>query len=55
VITKPEFQDRIIGLNVADPISAGVDVDTVTGATISTSGMIESIRRVMNIIGENFL
>ena len=55
VITKPEFQDRIIGLNVADPITAGVDVDTVTGATVSSGGMIDSIRRVMTIIGENFL
>ena len=51
----PEFQDRIIGLNVADPITAGVDVDTVTGATVSSGGMIDSIRRAMTIIGENFL
>lgn len=55
VITREEFQSRVIGLNFADPISAGVDVDTVSGATISSSGMISSIRRVMNIIGENFL
>jgi Na+-translocating ferredoxin:NAD+ oxidoreductase RnfG subunit len=55
VIAKDTFQERVIGLNYADPIEAGVDVDTVTGATVSTSGMISSIRRVMNIIGENFL
>jgi electron transport complex protein RnfG len=55
VITKDEFQDRVIGLNVADSISAGVDVDTVSGATISSGGMLDSIRRVMDIIGENFL
>jgi RnfABCDGE-type electron transport complex G subunit len=55
VITKPAFQDRVIGLNFADPISPGVDVDTVSGATVSSSGMINSIRRVMNVIGENFL
>jgi RnfABCDGE-type electron transport complex G subunit len=55
VITKPAFQDRVIGLNFADPISAGVDVDTVSGATVSSSGMINSIRRVMNVVGENFL
>jgi electron transport complex protein RnfG len=55
VITRDEFQDRVIGLNVADPISAGVDVDTVSGATISSGGMLTSIRRVMDIIGENFL
>lgn len=55
VITKPQFQERIIGLNFADPITAGVDVDVVSGATVSSSGMISSIRRVMNVIGENFL
>lgn len=55
VINRPDFQDRIIGLNFSDPIEAGVDVDTVTGATVSTSGMINSIRRVMDVIGENFL
>lgn len=55
VITKPAFQERLLGLNFADPIAAGVDVDTVSGATVSTGGMVNSIRRVMNIMGENFL
>jgi len=55
VITTEEFQSRVIGLNYADPISPGVDVDTVSGATISSGGMLKSIRRVMDIIGENFL
>lgn len=55
VITEDAFQEGVIGLNFADPIEAGVDVDTVTGATVSTRGMINSIRRAMNIIGENFL
>ena len=55
VITREEFQSRVIGLNYADPISPGVDVDTVSGATISTGGMLSSIRRVMDIIGENFM
>jgi len=55
VITKPAFQDRLLGLNVTDPIEAGVDVDTVSGATVSSGGMLSSVRRVMNIIGENFL
>lgn len=55
VITKPTFQERVTGLNVADPIEAGVDVDTVSGATVSTGGMLRSIRRVMDVIGEHFL
>jgi Na+-translocating ferredoxin:NAD+ oxidoreductase RnfG subunit len=55
VITTPTFQERVIGLNFADPIVAGEDVATVSGATVSTGGMISSIRRVMNVIGDNFL
>ncbi len=55
VIEKDRFQKKIIGLNFADPISAGVDVDTIAGATVTTAGMISSIRRVMNIVGEEFL
>lgn len=55
VITRPTFQDRVIGLNFADPIEAGVDVDMVSGASVSTGGMLKSIRRAMNIIGEHFL
>ncbi|NMB35891.1 MAG: FMN-binding protein [Firmicutes bacterium] len=55
VITKPDFQERVIGLNFADPIEDGVDVDAVSGATVSTGGMLTSIRRAMDIIGEHFL
>ncbi|MEW5920087.1 MAG: FMN-binding protein [Bacillota bacterium] len=55
VIEKDKFQGKVIGLNFADPISAGVDVDTISGATVTTSGVISSIRRVMNIVGEQFL
>jgi uncharacterized protein with FMN-binding domain len=55
VINKDPFLQKIIGLKFTDPISAGVDVDTTSGATVSTGGMISSIRRVMNVIGENFL
>ncbi|MDO9535906.1 MAG: FMN-binding protein [Bacillota bacterium] len=55
VIEKEPFQSRLIGRNFADPISAGVDVDVSTGASVSTGGMINSVRRVMNVIGENFL
>lgn len=54
VILKPDFQERLIGLNFADPIIAGQDVDLVTGATKSTGGMVSSVRRVMDLIGENF-
>jgi|LSQX01.1.fsa_nt_gb electron transport complex protein RnfG len=55
VIAKPAFQDRVLGLNFADPIEDGVDIDAISGATVSTGGMISSIRNVMTIIGESFL
>ncbi|NMB41740.1 MAG: FMN-binding protein [Firmicutes bacterium] len=55
VITSPDFQERLIGLNIEDPIEAGVDVDAISGATVSTGGVISSVRRVMDIIGENVL
>ena len=54
VITKPAFQERVIGLNIADSVEIGVDVDTVSGATVSTGGMVRSIRRVLDIIGEHY-
>ena len=54
-ITKPDFQERVLGLNYADPIEIGVDVDVISGATVSTGGMLSSIRRAMDITGEHFL
>lgn len=55
VITKPEFQDRVIGKNVQDPIAIGVDIDAVSGATVSSRAMVGSIREYMDIIGKEFL
>jgi Na+-translocating ferredoxin:NAD+ oxidoreductase subunit G len=55
VITTAEFQDQFIGKSFEDPIVPGEDVDTVSGATISTSAIINSIRRVVNVVAENFL
>lgn len=55
VIEEDEFKDRVIGLNFNDPISIGEDIDAVSGATVSSSGMVNSIRRVMNVVGEEFL
>jgi Na+-translocating ferredoxin:NAD+ oxidoreductase subunit G len=55
VITTSEFQEQFIGKSFEDPIVPGEDVDTVSGATISSSAMITSIRRVVNVVAENFL
>ncbi len=55
VITTDEFQEQFIGKSFEDPIVPGEDVDTVSGATISTSAIITSVRRVVNVVAENFL
>ncbi|HED24077.1 MAG TPA: FMN-binding protein, partial [Firmicutes bacterium] len=55
VITNDAFQGQFIGKGYEDPLTAGEDVDTVSGATISTSAMIGSIRRVTGVVAENFL
>lgn len=55
VIDKPEFQNQFLGKNCLDPLQRGEDVDTVSGATISTSSMIDSMRRLLLVVAENFL
>lgn len=54
VIAEPEFQKRLVGKSFQDPLQPGVDVDAVSGATISSSAMINSVREAMEIIGSNF-
>ncbi|MFY9446163.1 MAG: FMN-binding protein [Dethiobacteria bacterium] len=55
VIAKPEFLERLMGKGVGDAIQAGVDVDTVSGATISTTAMINSVRLVVDTVAANYL
>jgi len=55
IIATAEFQEQFIGKSFADPLIPGEDVDIVTGATISTAAVITSIRRVVNVVAENFL
>jgi len=54
VITNDSFKKQFIGKSFADPIAAGVDVDVISGATVSTSAIINSVRRVVGVIAENF-
>ncbi|HHX87805.1 MAG TPA: FMN-binding protein [Firmicutes bacterium] len=54
VIEQPEFQNRMLRKGFQDPIQPGVDVDTVSGATISSTAMINSVRETMEVIGSNF-
>jgi len=55
VIEEEGFQDGIVGLNFADEIALGTDVDAISGATVTVAGMVDSVRRVMNIIGKEYL
>ncbi len=55
VITTDSFKGQFIGKSVEDPLAAGEDVDIVSGATISTVAMINSVRRVIDVIAENYL
>ncbi|MFO7951977.1 MAG: FMN-binding protein [Bacillota bacterium] len=55
VITTDQFQEQFIGKGFEDSLAAGEDVDTVSGATLSSNGMISSIRRSITTIGEEFL
>ncbi|MCJ7806072.1 MAG: FMN-binding protein, partial [Clostridia bacterium] len=55
VITTDVYQEQFIGKSFKDPITAGEDVDTVSGASVSTSAMINSIRRVIGVIAENYI
>ena len=52
VIETPEFADRFTGKGVGDPLQIGVDIDAISGATISSSAMINSVRNTMAVIGE---
>ena len=55
VIEKPEFQDQFVGKSCGDPFQIGDDVDPVSGATISTEAMIDSLRRLLDAAAESVL
>jgi len=55
VITTDAFKKQFYGKGFYDPLDIGVDVNVVSGATISTSSMIISIRNVLAEVGETYL
>lgn len=55
VIAQEDFERQFVGKSHRDPIQAGVDVDIITGATVSTAAMIVSVRQSLAVITENFL
>lgn len=53
VITTDSFKGQFTGKSYEDPIMAGEDIDIVSGATVSTAAVINSVRRVIGVIAEN--
>ena len=47
-IRSPEFTRQFIGKTPDDPIRIGVDVDAVTGATISSRTMADGVREIVD-------
>ncbi len=54
IIATDSFKEQFIGKSFTDPITAGEDVDVISGATVSTAALINSVRRVVGVIAENF-
>ncbi len=55
VIERDSFKEQFVGKSYEDPITAGEDVDIISGATVSTAAMINSIRQTTQVVAENFL
>lgn len=55
VIERDSFKEQFEGKSYEDPITAGDDVDIISGATVSAAAMINSIRQTTRVVAENFL
>ena len=43
VIEDPVFLEKLAGKNISESFVIGEDIDTVTGATISTTAFLQSV------------
>lgn len=55
VIESESFLEQFLGKDHESALQDGVDVDIVTGATVSTNAVIGSVRRTIGKIAVNFL
>jgi len=55
VIERDSFKEQFIGKSHEDPITASEDVDIISGSTVSTVAMINSIRQTTEVIAQNYL
>jgi hypothetical protein len=49
-IVDPRFRKQFVGKSGKDPLRAGVDVDVITGATISSRSMAAGVRRALALL-----
>ncbi|WP_233261259.1 FMN-binding protein [Vitiosangium sp. GDMCC 1.1324] len=54
-ITDARFRRQFQGKTVKDPVRAGVDIDVVTGASISSRSMAIGVRRALVLLDELIL
>lgn len=54
-ITDARFRRQFQGKTAKDPVRAGVDIDVVTGATISSRSMAIGVRRALVLLDELIL
>lgn len=44
-IEEDSFKNQFIGKGVADPITMGIDIDVITGSTVSSRAMTEAVNK----------
>lgn len=49
IITEPDFQEQLVGIDVSSPFVVGECVDTVTGATVTTEAFLRSVSEVIEV------
>jgi len=54
-IESEDFKEQLAGLTLEDPISVGNDIEAVTGATVSVTSLVSSVRSSVDYVGEEFL
>lgn len=53
-IRYKSFRKQFIGKRGKDPLRLGVDIDTITGATISCRSITDGVRKIMSFWEETF-
>jgi hypothetical protein len=50
-VTAANIPGRVVGKSVSDPLQVGEDIDAVTGATLSSRALVESVRKGARALG----